>query len=79
MNDRVPRNERDRVLVDVKAKPFGWPMASLDPRLRARSSSDERDAGLRDPTNSGLYGFRGLPVEYIGGGGGDGKAWLRGD
>ncbi|GAB3196621.1 hypothetical protein GCM10027062_06360 [Nocardioides hungaricus] len=31
MNDRIPRNERDRVLVDVKAKPSGWPMASLDP------------------------------------------------
>lgn len=31
MNNRIPRNEGDRVLVDVKAKPSGWPMASLDP------------------------------------------------
>jgi hypothetical protein len=31
MNNRTPRNERDHVLVDVKAKPSGWPMASLDP------------------------------------------------
>jgi hypothetical protein len=31
MNDRIPRNQRDHVLVDIKAKPSGWPMASLDP------------------------------------------------
>lgn len=31
MNDRIPRTERDHVLVDVKAKPSGWPTASLDP------------------------------------------------
>jgi hypothetical protein len=31
MNDRIPRTERDHVLVDVKAKPLGWPTASLDP------------------------------------------------
>ena len=30
MNDRVPRTECDHVLVDVKAKPSGWPTASLD-------------------------------------------------
>jgi hypothetical protein len=31
MNDRIPHPERDHVLVDVKAKPSGWPRASLDP------------------------------------------------
>ena len=31
MNDRIPRTKRDHVLVDVKATPFGWPTASLDP------------------------------------------------
>jgi hypothetical protein len=31
MNDRIPRTECDHVLVDVKAKPSGWPTASLDP------------------------------------------------
>lgn len=31
MNDRIRRTQRDRVLVDVKAKPSGWPTASLDP------------------------------------------------
>jgi hypothetical protein len=31
MNDRIPHTESDLVLVDVKAKPSGWPPASLDP------------------------------------------------
>jgi len=31
MNDRIPRSQGDHVLVDVKAKPCGWPTASLDP------------------------------------------------
>jgi len=31
MNDRNPRTQPDHVLVDVKAKPSGWPTASLDP------------------------------------------------
>jgi hypothetical protein len=31
MNDRIPCSQRDHVLVDVKAKPSGWPTASLDP------------------------------------------------
>jgi len=31
MNARIPRTERDHVLVDVKATPLGWPTASLDP------------------------------------------------
>lgn len=31
MNDRIPLTEPGRVLVGVKAKPSGWPTASLDP------------------------------------------------
>lgn len=31
MNDRIPRSQADHVLVDVKARPSGWPTASLDP------------------------------------------------
>jgi hypothetical protein len=31
MNDRIPHTESDLVLADVKAKPSGWPPASLDP------------------------------------------------
>ena len=31
MNDRLPRTEPDLVLAGVKAKPSGWPPASLDP------------------------------------------------
>jgi hypothetical protein len=31
MTDRTPHTESDLVLVDVKAKPSGWPPASLDP------------------------------------------------
>jgi hypothetical protein len=30
MNDRIPHTESDLVLADVKAKPSGWPPASLD-------------------------------------------------
>lgn len=28
---RLPRTEHDPVLAGVKATPFGWPAASLDP------------------------------------------------
>jgi len=31
VNGAIPRTECDRVLDDVKAKPSGWPTASLDP------------------------------------------------
>ncbi len=31
MTDRLPRTESDPALADVKAKPCGWPTASLDP------------------------------------------------
>jgi len=63
MNARIPRTERDHVLVDVKATPLGWPTASLDPDSgrgpRARSGTP----APRNPQNSDLYGFRGLPFQ----------------
>jgi len=61
MNDRIPRSQRDHVLVDVKAQPSGWPTASLDPDS---GRGPTRGAGCRPTTEtqfSGLYGFRGLP------------------
>jgi hypothetical protein len=62
MNDQIPRPKRDHVLVDVKAKPSGWPTASLDSDSGRGPRSRERDAGhSTGSTNSGLYGFRGLP------------------
>jgi hypothetical protein len=45
MNHRIPRSQRDHVLVGVKATPSGWPSASPDPDSRARSPHNERDAG----------------------------------
>jgi len=54
--------EHGRVLVSVKAMPFGWPTASLD----ADSGRDPKHGaeagtgGLRTP-KVGLHGFRGLP------------------
>lgn len=50
MNDRIPRTQRDHVLADVKATPFGWPTASLDPDSGARSPGDERHTGPRGST-----------------------------
>jgi hypothetical protein len=65
MNDRIPRSQRDHVLVDVKAQPSGWPTASLDPDS---GRGPTRGAGCRPTTEtqfSGLYGFGGLPVIYV--------------
>src|SRR5918995_3882253 len=64
MNNRTPRNERDHVLVDVKAKPSGWPMASLDPDSGRGPRATSGMPAPRDPTKSGLYGFRGLPLGF---------------
>jgi hypothetical protein len=62
MNDRIPRGQRDHVLVDVKAKPSGWPTASLDPDSgRGPQATSGTPARTREPAISGLYGFRGLP------------------
>jgi len=41
----------------------GWPPASLDPGSGRRSRDRDRENDpVRHPTNSGLYGFRGLPL-----------------
>ena len=59
MNDQIPRTECDHVLVDVKAKPSGWPSASLDP-----------DSGRRRTATSGrqakeIHKFRSLRFQGI--------------
>lgn len=48
MNDRLPRTECGPVLVDVKARPSGWPAASLDP-----------DSGRGPQATSGTPALRG--------------------
>jgi hypothetical protein len=62
MNDRIPHTESDLVLVDVKAKPSGWPPASLDPDS-GELPSQPAGAGQQPKQQfSSLYGFRGLPA-----------------
>jgi hypothetical protein len=61
MNDRIPRTEPDHVLADVKAKPSGWPPASLDPGSGRGPQATSGTPATRT-TKSGLYGFRGLPT-----------------
>jgi hypothetical protein len=48
MTDRIPRTEPAHVLADVKARPRGWPPASLDPGSGRGPQGDERDAGHED-------------------------------
>ena len=62
--DPIPAEHHGAVLAGVKAKPFGWPPASLDPGSgRSRTTTDEagREKNGQDPLNSSLYGSRGLP------------------
>jgi hypothetical protein len=62
MTDRNPHTERDHVLVDVKAKPSGWPSASPDLDSGRSRSATSGITGLEEnPQISGLHGFRGLP------------------
>jgi hypothetical protein len=49
MNDRIPRTECDHVLVDVKAKPSGWPTASLDPDSGRGPQATSGTPAPRDP------------------------------
>jgi hypothetical protein len=60
MTARIPPTESDHVLAGVKATPFGWPPASLDPRLRARSPNDQRDAAGRKIHNLRSPRFQGI-------------------
>jgi hypothetical protein len=55
MNDRIPRSQGDHVLVDVKAKPSGWPTASLDP-----DSGRGPMAGSGTPAPREIHKFRSL-------------------
>jgi hypothetical protein len=61
VSDQIPHTERDHVLIDVKATPSGWPMASLDPRLRAWSPGVERDARSQKE----IHNFRSLRFQGI--------------
>lgn len=49
MNDRIPHTEPDHVLVDVKAEPFGWPTASLDPDSGRGPMARSGTPAQRDP------------------------------
>ena len=51
MNGRIPHTESDRVLVDVKAKPLGWPTASLDPDTGRGPRAMSGTLAPRDPQN----------------------------
>ena len=60
MTDPTPAVAQHRaVLAGVKATPSGWPPASPDPSSGRRPTAA---TGSGIPTNSGLYGLRGLPV-----------------
>ena len=58
MNDRIPRIQRDPVLADVKAKPSGWPPASLDPDCGrgAQAASGSPPHGIQQNQVSTLSG-----------------------
>ena len=61
MNDRFPRAQRGPVLVGVKAKPSGWPTASLDPhsgsgRGRVAGRGPRRITNLRSLRFEGIAG-----------------------
>jgi hypothetical protein len=59
----IPTRHGATVLAGVKAKPSGWPSASLDPDCGRRRSANSREQAVSrsNPTKSSLYGFRGLP------------------
>ena len=63
MNDRIPHTESDLVLVDIKAKPSGWPPASLDTDSgRAPQATSGKPGQQPKQQISSLFGFRGLPL-----------------
>jgi hypothetical protein len=62
MSTPLPPAQHGAVLTGIKATPSRWPPASLDPGCRRRPPATDREPGRsRDPTKSGLHGFRGLP------------------
>ena len=62
MNDRIPRTQRDRVLLDVKAKPSGGlrpaltPTAGAVPKQRAAARCAE-SSKIRSLRFQGIAGF----------------------
>ena len=58
MNDRIPRTERDHVLVGVKATPSEWPTATPTPGAvparRAGSRPTGRSTNLRSLRFQGI-------------------------
>jgi hypothetical protein len=63
MTSSPPHTQHDVVLAGVKAKPCGWPPASLDTGCGRRPIHIQREQPEdQDPPISGLYGFRGLPL-----------------
>ena len=59
MTRQLPRTECDPVLAGVKAKPFGWPTASLDPhcgrgRNAASGSPLHESSKIRSPRFQGI-------------------------
>jgi hypothetical protein len=64
MTDRFPHAQRGPVLVGVKAKPSGWPTASLDPDSgRGRGRVAERR--LRRITNLVSLRFEGIAATHV--------------
>jgi hypothetical protein len=60
------RVEHGVVLAGIKAKPFGRPPAGLDPGCGRRPNAPiGSSAASQDPPISGLYGFRGLPLNNM--------------
>jgi hypothetical protein len=62
MSTPLPPAQHGAVPAGIKATPSGWPPASLDPGCGRRTpAATGSPAQGENPTNSGLYGFRGLP------------------
>ena len=51
MTPGLPRTECDPVLAGVKAKPFGWPTASLDPDSGRRPNAASGSPAARTKQN----------------------------
>jgi hypothetical protein len=56
MNGRLPHTEHDHVLAGVKAKPFGWPAASLDTGSGRGPRAASGSPLQHHPANSSHYG-----------------------
>ena len=61
MKHRLPRTENAPVLAGVKATPFGWPAASLDPTPGV-GPKQRAEPRCTNPAKPGLYAASGLPV-----------------